>query len=228
MDRGLYIAASGMLAELARQDQLTNDLANSDTAGYKADRVTQTSFGDVLLHNTRTGAEVGPMGQGVSLGRSQTDTTPEALKQTDEPLDVGIDGDGWFAVQTAEGRQYTRNGAFTADAGGRLVDQMGNAVLGQDGRPVQVGADGKVDVARIGVFALGAVRKEGDGYVTGATASTPVGKARTGYLEGSGVDPTRTVVDLMASLRAYEAGQKALTTIDDSLRQANRITNAAG
>jgi flagellar basal body rod protein FlgG len=59
MDRGLYIAASGMLAEQVRQDQIANDLANSATAGYKADRTTQTSFGALLLANSVTGAVVG-------------------------------------------------------------------------------------------------------------------------------------------------------------------------
>ena len=59
MDRGLYIAASGMLAEQLRQDQIANDLANASTAGYKADRTTQQSFGEMLLTNSVTGATIG-------------------------------------------------------------------------------------------------------------------------------------------------------------------------
>ncbi len=223
MERGLYIAASGMLAEQARQDQLTNDLANSETAGYKADRVAQRSFGDVLLENTRTGEVVGPQSTGVGLMQSVTDLRPQAVKQTDEPLDLAVVGEGYFAVQTPQGERFTRNGAFAADGQGRLVDQLGNAVLGPDRRPVVVGADGKVDAKRVGLFAVDGVRKQGDSLFAGTATGRGAGTVRTGALEGSGVDPTRTVVDLMASLRAYEAGQKAITTIDESLRQSGRI-----
>ena len=66
MDRGLYIAASGMLAEMARQDLLANDLANVSTAGYKSDRASQRSFSEVMLANTRTGQAVGPLGSGAA------------------------------------------------------------------------------------------------------------------------------------------------------------------
>src|SRR4051795_8780552 len=112
MDRGLYIAASGMLAGMARQDLLANDLANTSTAGYKADRATQRSFADVLLSNTRTGETVGPVGSGAGITRQVTDFSPETAKETSEPLDFAITGDGFFAVQTAQGQRFTRNGAF--------------------------------------------------------------------------------------------------------------------
>src|SRR6058998_3951636 len=90
MDRGLYIAASGMLTEMARQDLLANDMANISTAGYKADRVTQRSFKDVLLSNTQTGATVGPIGTGAAITRQVTDLTPQVQKDTGEPLDLAI------------------------------------------------------------------------------------------------------------------------------------------
>ena len=66
MDRGLYLAASGMLAEQLRQDQIANDLANASTAGYKAERTTQQSFGEMLLTNSVTGASVGTSTTGVA------------------------------------------------------------------------------------------------------------------------------------------------------------------
>ena len=69
MERGLYIAASGMVSEMARQDLISNDLANASTAGYKSDTAVQGSFGELLLQNTQTGATVGALGQGSRIER---------------------------------------------------------------------------------------------------------------------------------------------------------------
>ena len=104
MERGLYIAASGMIAEQMRQDQIANDLANASTPGYKADRVTQKSFADLLLSNSTTGQVVGPLGMGVGADKMVTDVSPQPLRDTGEPLDLAIAGEGFFAVQTAPGR----------------------------------------------------------------------------------------------------------------------------
>ena len=220
MDRGLYIAASGMLSEMARQDLLANDLANTSTPGYKPDRAEQRSFRDVLLTNTRTGATIGPVGPGAFISRQNTDLTSAPLKDTGEPLDFAITGDGFFAVRTPQGVRYTRDGSFQAAANGDLVDQLGRQVLDQGGNAVRVAADGTVDPAKLGVFALRGARKAGDALFTGAATGRATGQVRSGALEGSGVDPARTMIDMMASLRAYESGQKAIQTIDASLDQA--------
>src|SRR3954465_11787938 len=106
MDRGLYIAASGMLAEMARQDLLANDMANTSTAGYKADRVTQRSFSEVLLQNTETGATVGPIGSGAAITRQAPALAPQTQKEPGEPLDFAVAGTGFFAVRTAQGNRY--------------------------------------------------------------------------------------------------------------------------
>ena len=127
MDRGLYLAASGMLAEQLRQDQIANDLSNSSTSGYKAERTTQQSFGKLLLTNSVTGASIGSQSTGVQVTNTVTDWTPQALKDTGEPLDMAINGDGFFAVQTDDGVRYTRNGEFQSDEQGSLVTA--------DGRP---------------------------------------------------------------------------------------------
>ena len=117
MDRGLYLAASGMLAEQIRQDQIANDLANSSTAGYKAERTTQQSFGEMLLTNSVTGRRWATSPP-ASRSPTRSPTGSPRLKDTGEPLDFAINGDGFFAVQTAGGPRYTRNGQFTADAAG--------------------------------------------------------------------------------------------------------------
>ena len=107
MERGLYIAASGMLAEMVRQDQIANDLANASTPGYKADRATQKSFGDILLANTVSGQTVGPLGLGAQIDKIVTDVkavvddATEKCKAAPNPsldiLTTDVYADGGFA-----------------------------------------------------------------------------------------------------------------------------------
>jgi flagellar basal-body rod protein FlgG len=223
MDRGLYIAASGMLAEQVRQDQIANDLANASTPGYKADRTAQQSFGNLLLSNSVTGQQVGAQSTAVQVRSIQTDFTPQPLRDTGEPLDFGIVGDGFFAVQTAQGVRYTRDGQFTSNAQGQLVTEQGDRVLGRNGRPVTIGSDGRVDPRNLNVVLLNNPRKQGDNYVTGtpgAVAGQTAGQVRAGALEGSGADPTRSMVDMISSMRSYESGQKVIQTIDETLQKA--------
>jgi flagellar basal-body rod protein FlgG len=223
MDRGLYLAASGMLAEQLRQDQIANDLSNSSTSGYKAERTTQQSFGNLLLTNSVTGATIGSQSTGVQVTNTVTDWTPQALKDTGEPLDMAINGDGFFAVQTAKGVRYTRNGEFSSDAQGNLVTAMGDPVLGRNNQPVKLGADGKVDPRNLNVVLLTNPEKVGDNYITG-TPGTPAGQVagsvRAGALEGSGANANQAMVDMIESMRAYEAGQKVIHTIDETLGKA--------
>lgn len=221
MERGLYIAASGMLSEMQRQDLIANDLANASTPGYKADRTAQHSFAEMLLANKETGATIGSLGTGVTIDRQVTDLAPQPVRETGEPLDFAVLGEGFFGVQTPEGMRYTRNGRFMADGAGRLTDQLGNPIVGRDGNPVTVAADGTVDAATLGVFNVQNVRKAGEGLFTGTAGGGPApGTARSGALEGSGVDAARTMVDMIASLRAFEAGQRVITTIDSTLQKA--------
>ena len=220
MERGLYIAASGMLAEQVRQDQIANDLANAATPGYKADRTSQAGFGELLLANSATGATVGPQGTAVQVSAVETDFSPKPAKDTGEPLDFAIVGEGFFAVQTGRGTRYTRNGQFTADAQGRLVTAQGDPVLGRGGRPLTVGADGRVDPRRLEVVALRSPRKDGDSLVTGTPAGNAAAQVRAGALEASGADAARSMVDMIASMRAFEAGQKVIQTIDETLGKA--------
>jgi len=220
MERGLYIAASGMLAELRRQDQIANDLANAATPGYKSDRSTQQSFGEMLLANGRTGQTVGSLGLGVQVDETTTDWSPQALRQTDEPLDFGIQGEGFFAVRTGDGVFYTRNGQFTLSPQGILTTARGDVVLGQNGAPIQADAEGKVDPAAIGIFNVAGPRKVGDNLVAGNAAGQATGQVQAGFLEGSGADPARSMVDMIASFRSFEATQKVVRTLDDTLALA--------
>jgi flagellar basal-body rod protein FlgG len=228
MERGLYIAASGMLAEQQRQDQIANDLANAATAGYKSDRSTQKSFGDMMLANGQTGQNIGSLGLGVQIDSKVTDWTPAALRQTDQPLDFAVQGEGFFAVRTGQGVFYTRNGQFTANAAGQLADARGDLVLGPGGAPIQVGADGKADPRTVGIFALTNPRKVGDNLVAGTPGGQAAGTVVAGSLEGSGADPARSMVDMITSFRAFEAGQKVIQTLDETLGKASTNVGALG
>jgi flagellar basal-body rod protein FlgG len=228
MDRGLYIAASGMLAEQIRQDQIANDLANASTPGYKADRTSQRTFNDLLLQNSATGATIGPQSTAVQVDKIVTDFTSQPVKDTGEPLDFAIVGDGFFAVQTAQGTRYTRNGQFALDAQGRLTTAGGLPVLDANGRTITAN-NGTVDPRRIGVVALNNPAKQGDSLVTGTPAGAAAGTVRSGALEASGADASRSMVDMIDSMRAFEAGQKVIQAIDETLgKAAQQVGSTSG
>jgi len=209
-----------MLAEQVRQDLIGHDLANASTPGYKPDRVASKSFGEMLLSDTRTGGPIGGLGLGTRIEQQVTDLSAGPLRETGEPLDFAVQGDGFFAVRTAAGIRYTRDGQFSVSAGGGLVTSAGNDVLGPGGQPVRVGADGTVAPGALGVVALDGVRREGENLFTGTDRGAATGTVRPSFLEGSGVDPVSTMVDMMGSLRAFEAGQRVITTIDATLQKA--------
>jgi flagellar basal-body rod protein FlgF len=220
MERGLYIAASGMLAEQVRQNQIANALANASTPGYKADRSSQQGFGEMLLANSVTGQTVGPLGLGVTIAKTTTDLSAAAVRDTGELLDFAIEGDGFFQVRTAQGNRFTRNGQFMRSAAGLLTDAVGNPVLNQNGGTITVNADGTVPAGSVGVFSVTNARKQGDSLFNGTAAGQATGTVRSGALESSGTDAATSMIDMITSYRAYEAGQKVIKTIDETLNKA--------
>jgi flagellar basal-body rod protein FlgF len=208
-----------MLAEQVQQNQLSNDLANSSTPGYKSEQGQQESFGSLLLANTSTGQAIGTIQTGVTINKVVTDTDPAPLTSTGQPLDFGIAGDGYFAVRTTGGVRYTRDGQFSSDDKSQLVDANGDLVLGQNGAPVAVSATGTVSATALGVFNVNNVQQQGNTLLSGTAAGRGTGVVRQGELEGSGVDPVQTMTDMIASLRAYQAGQSALQSIDQTMQE---------
>jgi flagellar basal-body rod protein FlgF len=220
MDVGLQIAASGMVAQQVRQDQLSNDLANASTPGYKPDYTPQHSFGSVLMANTERGASVGSVDEGVALGQTYTDMTPAAIQETGEPLDFAVSGSGFFAVQTAQGVRYTRDGQFEKSAAGVLTDSNGNPVLGQGGAQIKVGAAGTVPASAVGVFEVPGAAKQGENLYTGAASGKAAGTVRQGALEGSGVQAAKVMVEMVDALRTFQSGQQAIQSIGQTLQEA--------
>jgi flagellar basal-body rod protein FlgG len=225
---GLAIAASGMLAEQVRQDQLANDLANSSTPGYKADQSEQTSFSSMLLANGVTGQAIGRISPGVTISKVVTNMAPSALNQTGQPLDFAIAGTGFFAVRTAQGVQYTRDGQFEANAQGLLTDAQGDLVLSQSGTPVNVSGQGTVAANALGIFNVPNAAKVGNDNFSGTAAGRGAGTIQQGYLEASGSNPATTMVSMITSLQAFTAGQKAISTIDETMQQSATQVGSLG
>src|SRR4051812_9834780 len=182
VERGLYIAASGMLADQLRQDVIANNLANSTTAGYKGDQAVGEAFSSLLLNEITTGRQVGSLGTGARIAGVYVNSAQGALRNTGNQLDLAIAGDGFFAVRGPGGVRYTRDGAFTTDATGQLVTAGGLPVLDRQNRPITIpgGAEPTIDasgnvtvggraVATLQVATLdpASLRKQGDDLFTG-------------------------------------------------------------
>lgn len=249
MIRGLYTAASGLLAQLVQNDLAANNLANVNTAGYKKDLPTFRTFPEVLierLNDPDAGTSfnsaaqppiIGQLGTGVALERVYTVHQPGSLRETDNPLDLAIDGDGYFVIQTPQGERYTRNGAFHLDSSRQLVTLDGHPVLGEMGPVViqrenfAINEDGQVVVDGTIVDRLRLVmpadpslmEKQGNNLfavqqnqnLPGATA-----RIRAGFLEMSNVNPVEEMVNIITVMRAYEANQKVIQAHDNLLDKA--------
>ena len=146
MVRGIYTAASGMVAQRHRLDVIANNLANVDLAGYKGDLSVQKAFPELLIRRLNddglyrfprgyleTAPVVGKIGTGVEENETYTSFEQGPLKTTGNPLDVALTGEGFFVIRTPRGERYTRNGSFTLGKEGMLVTKDGYPVIGEKG-----------------------------------------------------------------------------------------------
>jgi flagellar basal-body rod protein FlgG len=225
-----------MLAALIRQDVIANNLANATNPGFRGDKLSQQAFGDLLLSNTQTGAPIGPLSLGAQIAQITPDLAHGGVRWTQNPLDLAVVGEGWFEVQTPLGLAYTRNGAFTTNGQGEIVTAQGDTVLGTDGKPIVVPGTGKVEIDRqgdvsvagtkVGQLALaaltpGTVRHLGTNYYSGAVDTTArLGNIAQGALETSNVNTVSEMVDLIENMRNFEAGQKMIRALDDTIDKA--------
>ena len=239
MLRGLYSAASGMIAEGVRTDTIANNLANADTTGFKKDTTVTSEFREMLMQRINDGAAdapvVGRMGTGAEAVGNFTNYASGNFKVTDNPLDMAIEGDGFFVVNAPQGVRYTRDGSFQLNTRNELVTADGYTVRDQNGASI-VAADntGSVNVDSMGrVFSGGQeigqlevvsfpnklqLAKEGSNLfrTTAANAQQQpfTGKVRQGTIEGSNVNVVQEMVNMISSYRAYEIHSKAVQTHD--------------
>jgi flagellar basal-body rod protein FlgG len=226
MDVGLSIAASGMIAEQVREDQLANDLANASTPGYKPTSDVQSAFGALLMQSQ--GQTVGTIDTNTEITDQSPNLAQGAIETTNDPLDFAISGTGFFGVKTANGVQYTRNGQFTESAQGDLVDASGNEVLSQNGQPIKVAADGSFAASALGVFNVAKPVVLGNNLYSGSSSGKATGAVQSGALESSGVNAATTMVDMIASLNTYQAGQQAIQAINQTMQESASSTGSVG
>ncbi len=147
MIRGLYTGTSGMLAQMQNLDTIANNLANMNQVGFKRDTTVFKSFPEMLLRRANDDGMVkfplgsydrmpviGAVGTGVEVNETFTEFEQGGLRRTENPFDLALDGDGFFAVETKDGTRYTRNGSFLLDRDSFLVTKDGSYVLGENGR----------------------------------------------------------------------------------------------
>lgn len=226
MAGGIYAALSGLKAQTGRLDRLATDIANAGTTGYKAETATtmaveRDSFDSML--DAAVDVVAPPGGNDFRTG---------AIAPTGRDLDLAIDGDGFFAVETPGGIRYTRNGHFTRSPDGTLTASDGSPVLGTSGGKIMlppgqvvVKADGSLSVGavkagQIGVFAFDDIsrleRTDGVRFRApdGVTAN-PADEARvqTGCLEQSNVSLPLRMAQLADVARGFEGLQRGISVL---------------
>lgn len=246
-----------MLLEQTRLDVVANNLANSNTAGFKRDSVVVGSFSGILLQRLNDPDQAGPrslgdpgrvigtLGTGAFVQEIAVDMSPGAPRPTGNELDLYIQGNGFFTIQTPDGLRYTRQGSFVQDSQGRLVTPEGYPVLaggapvGLPGSRISVAGDGTVYVDGIAAGTLdivtaadvGGLRKEGEARFAAVAPGevptippepgVPTGwTLMTGFVEGANLNPVTEMVDMITVMRAYEANQKAIQAQDETLAKA--------
>jgi flagellar basal-body rod protein FlgF/flagellar basal-body rod protein FlgG len=228
MDSGYYAAMTGLVARTQALDTAAANLANAQTPGYRAER---EYFRSVLLGPEALDSQLGRTVNNFGLlGGDRLSMAQGALSSTGNPLDLAIEGEGFFQVQTANGLRYTRDGGFHRSQGGQLVTAAGEPVLSDAGKAIQlppgevtVGADGAVSVAggvaaKVGVFTFPAgahLTAEGaNRYMAsrGVTAQLSAkGSIHQGAIEAANQDVIQGSLDLIVMQRQAEMMQRALT-----------------
>jgi flagellar basal-body rod protein FlgF len=236
MDSGLYAAYTGLLARTQALDTASNNLANAGTVGFRAQR---DYFRGVLANAdptlaSQTGNAVNNFGV---LGGNMLDEGQGSATATGNPLDLALDGAGFFAIQTSQGTQYTRDGSFTRSDAGVLQTPQNEPVLDVQGQPitiptgaVSIASDGSVSVTtdegsaivgQVGVFGFPQgtqpLAQGTNRFVApdGVQAIPVAATVRQGELEGSNLDAVHGTMQLIVVQRQAEMMQKALSVFNN-------------
>ena len=239
MSTAIYMATRGALAYQKRLEVLANNLSNINTVGFKEDK---TAF---RISGSPKSTEQGSKETSIS-GKPQnfpyylpfwtkTDFSAGQLKSTGNPLDLALEGDGFFCVETPEGVRYTRKGVFTLNQDGVLVTQEGLPVLGRNGRiyingqDIIVDVEGNITVDGNPVDSLKivdfnqpyALEKVGNTLFAPADPSVTENrsegvKVRQGFIELSNVDAINVMTEMIDVMRGYESYQKVIQFLSET------------
>lgn len=259
MIRALWTASTGMQSQQVNMDVIANNLANVNSSGFKKSRA---DFQDILYQTSRaagTGVDGGEVPTGVQVGLGsrvaavQKVFTSGDFQQTENELDVAIEGSGFFQVQMPDGTDaFTRSGALKKDSTGRLVTSDGypiipEVVIPEGATSITIGSGGTVDVMLDGESTstqVGNIELVRFGNPSGLSslgrnlyAETPTtgaplsgtpgeegfGTLSQGFLEGSNVNIMEEMVNMIAGQRAYEVNSKAIQTADEMLSMTSQL-----
>ena len=238
MNSGIYAAVSGSVAAMRRLDIISNNLANMNTPGYKRNKM---SFEGLLAGSDNPPAVPQGMTADPILQKENVyiEYANGPTTQSGNPLDLALDGEGFFAVTTPEGTAYTRQGNFRTSPDGTLVTVDGYPVQGSNGSAI------RVQGSRIEIDAKGAVTVDGNqaGTISVVDFAKPYALTKTGnalfipadpqavpqpgkaqvlqaHLEGSNVESVSEMVQLIETNRYFEACSKVIKGFDDMAAKA--------
>jgi flagellar basal-body rod protein FlgF len=235
MDQISVMAAAGMQSRMQSLDLVANNLANSSTGGYKSDGEFFTLFTSEAAGEDESGPSAVPM-----IQRQWTDFGQGLLEPTNNPLDFGISGKGFFVVQGSSGPLYTRNGHFRFSNSGALVTNEEYPLLQQNGQPFKVNTSQPLEVARngdvsqsgklIGTLKVAqfetpsALTKYGANYFSNSTGQDVGDGAGAqiyqGKIEASNVSAAHGAVRIVGLSRQFEMMQKAISISNDMGKKA--------
>jgi flagellar basal-body rod protein FlgG len=259
MSKALYTAATGMELQQRNLDNIANNIANSSTVGFKRSRL---EFQDILYQNLRMpgGASNAstPLPVGLQIGMGARVISSERIfiqgdfRQTENPLDMVIEGNGFFQVRLSSGElAYTRAGSFHLNEQGQMVTSSGEQVepaitIPTNATAITIGTDGTVSVTQpgqanaqnvgqvqlasfanaAGLEAMGRnLFKETSASgqaVTGSPGADGLGHINQGYIENSNVSVVEELVAMIAAQRAYETNSKVISAADHMLTTINQ------
>jgi flagellar basal-body rod protein FlgF len=236
MDNTLYVALSRQAVLQRALDVAANNIANQDTVGFKVEELTTRTD---PISPPPIPSNLSPVNYVLDTGLAR-DFGQGELSQTGNPMDVALAGPGFFTLQTPNGPRYTRDGRFTLDAQGQIVDRQGDPVLSASGSPiivdpqqgpVMIAKDGSVSqsangqatqLGKLGVvqFAnLSALSKQGANQYSETSGQTPVPVTNAivtqGMVEHSNVNPVKEVTSLISISRAYDRMQDIMSSTMD-------------
>jgi flagellar basal-body rod protein FlgG len=240
MLEGLYSAAAGMAAQQQQIDAIGNDLANLSTDGYKSERV---AFSDLLYNRVEQEGTATSTGAGASaqfIGRSETQGS---LKETGQPLDLAIEGDGYFQVTRPDGQvALTRDGALGVDSSGTITNAEGHRLAppiklpaGVSPHELRIAVDGTVTAAgrKLGQIQLVTVASPDHLSSLGSSELAPTqasgvvkpasGSIHQGALEESNVDVAKEMASMVSTQRSYQLASTAIQTESQMMSIANQL-----
>lgn len=232
MADALSIVAASMSLDMQRLATISHNLANATTPAFRREVAYARPFFELV---DSLGLQA-PLPQ----YRSELDMRPGTLRNTGSPLDVALEGEGWFEIMTPEGAAYTRRGDFQLDPRGRLVTHQGLPVMGQGGEitlgsgAVRIDGQGRVfednrnagQLRIVGFEGRNALVPAGEGLFRAANGEARTDAAtasvRQGFVENANVTTVAEMVRLIETMRRFEASQKLVQGIDETLGRAIR------